>query len=159
MADIEKLKRSQFQTFINTTPGTSETWKLLGTGIEEYGIDYNPEVNTIKWIINDASTSTIESLQKQGSVSQTCYKGDAVFEYVYSLLDKTGAECETQVLDIDTWNKVEGENSYSAKKSNIAIGVTRYSGDTIEYDIYYNGDPIVGSATISDGTPTFVEKA
>lgn len=158
MADIEKLKRSQFQTFINTTPSSTETWKILGTGVEEYGIDYNPEVNTIKWIINEGSTSTIESLQKQGSVSQTCYKGDAVFEYVYLLLDKTGADCETQALDIDTW-KTSGSNGYAAKKSNIAIAVTSYSGDTIEYDIYYNGNPIVGTATISDGTPSFVAEA
>lgn len=36
---IEKIKRSQFLTYLNTTPSaTDPTWDILGVGITEYGI-------------------------------------------------------------------------------------------------------------------------
>lgn len=42
---IEKINRSQFLTYLNTTPGTeSYKWDVLGVGITEYGIAYNPQV-------------------------------------------------------------------------------------------------------------------
>ena len=43
--NIEKIKRSEFLTFIDTTPsGSSRTWVALGVGVNEYGIDMNPQV-------------------------------------------------------------------------------------------------------------------
>ena len=44
---IEKITREQFVTYLNTTPeAETEAWKLLGIGVTEYGIDYNPQVTT-----------------------------------------------------------------------------------------------------------------
>ena len=39
--------------------------------------------------------------------------------------------------------------------NDVIITVTSYSGEEIEYDIYYDGDPTGGTVTISDGVPTF----
>ena len=33
--DLEKIKRSQFKIFLDTTPSTDPTWKLEGWGVEE----------------------------------------------------------------------------------------------------------------------------
>ena len=42
---IEKINRSQFLTYLNTTPSAqTPKWDVLGVGITEYGIDYNPQV-------------------------------------------------------------------------------------------------------------------
>ena len=41
---IEKINRSQFLTYLNTTPKATATWSVLGVGITDYGIDYNPQV-------------------------------------------------------------------------------------------------------------------
>ena len=41
---IEKIKRSQFLTYLDTTPASSETWNVLGVGITDYAISYNPQV-------------------------------------------------------------------------------------------------------------------
>lgn len=42
---ITKVNRSQFVTFLDITPNTaSETWKVLGVGITDYGISFNPQV-------------------------------------------------------------------------------------------------------------------
>lgn len=152
---IEKINRSQFLTYLNTTPSaTDPTWSVLGVGITEYGIDFNPQVDTEKWIIEDNARTDHSSNQKQGSVTQKCYKGDAVFEFVNAGRDQLNYK--TQVLDIDRWNGTG--SSYPAKKSDVIITITKYMGENaeIEFDIYYDGDSVEGSVSFTGSTPTFV---
>lgn len=151
---IEKINRSQFVTYLDTTPNASNpSWNILGVGITEYGIDYNPQIDSEKWIIEDNARSDHSSNQKQGSVSQKCYKGDGVFEFVHAGLDKLNYK--SHVLDIDRWN---GDGtSYPAKMSDVKIAITKYMGENadIEYDIYYDGDAVEGTVTFTGNVPTF----
>lgn len=152
--DIKKIERSQFLTYLDVTPNSSEeTWKILGIGITDYGISYNPQVDTEKWIIEDNARSDHSSNQKQGSVSQTAYKNDPLFEFVSEGRDKLNYK--THILDIDVWNG--NGSSYPATKSDGKIAITQYMGEkaTIEYDLYYEGDKVDGTVTITDGVPTF----
>lgn len=154
--NIEKIKRSEFLTFIDTTPsGSSRTWVPLGVGVNEYGIDMNPQVDTEKWILEDNARNDHTSNQKQGSVTQKCYKNDPEFEFVNAGRDKLNYK--TKVLDIDTWNGTNG--SYPAKLSDAIITITSYSGEQIEYTIYYDGDVTEGSASIAAGVPSFTPSA
>lgn len=57
------------------------------------------------------------------------------------------------MLDVDTWSGSAG--NYAAKQSDAIITVTSYSGEEIEYDIYYDGDPTEGTVSITNGVPTF----
>ena len=51
---MEKLKRSLFATFINTTPGDdTATWARMGKGITSQNISYNPNVTTEQYIDED----------------------------------------------------------------------------------------------------------
>ena len=77
---MDKITREQFATYLNTTPSAEETWALLGVGITGYGVAYNPQVTTEKWIIHKAATSSLDSYQRQGDVSQKCYKGEPIFQ-------------------------------------------------------------------------------
>ncbi len=150
---IEKINRSQFLTYLNTGTATTPVWSVLGVGITEYGIDFNPQVDTEKWIIEDNARTDHSSNQKQGSVTQRCYKGDAVFEFVNAGRDQLNYK--TQVLDIDRWNGTG--TTYPAKLNDVIITVTRYMGENaeIEYDIYYDGDATEGTVTFTGSTPTF----
>ena len=150
---IEKIKRSQFLTYLNTGTGTNPTWSILGVGITDYGIDFNPQVDTEKWIIEDNARNDHSSNQKQSSVTQKCYKGDPVFEFVNAGRDQLNYKA--QVLDIDRWNGTG--SSYPAKMSDVIITVTSYMGEDaeIEYDIYYDGDATEGTVTFTGNTPTF----
>jgi hypothetical protein len=150
--NIEKIKRSQFLTFLDTTPSaTNPTWALLGVGVDEYSTDYNPQVDTEKWIVEDNARNDHTSNQKQGSVTQKCYKNDPEFEFIAQGRDKLNYK--TKVLDVDTWNGTAG--SYPGKLSDAIIAITSYSGEQIEYDVYYDGDPAEGTVAIVDGVPTF----
>ena len=153
---IEKIKRSQFLTYLDTTPSSTATWKILGVGINDYGIDYNPQVDTEKWIIEDNARTDHSSNQKQSSVTQKCYKGDPVFEFVQAGRDELNYK--SHVLDIDRWNGTG--NSYPAKMNDVIITVTSYMGEEaeIEYDMYYDGDAKVGTVTFdNEGVPSFSE--
>ena len=158
---MDKITREQFASYLNTTPKDGkETWSLLGIGITSYGIAYNPQVTTEKWIIHKAATSSLDSYQRQGDVSQKCFKGDPVFEYVNEIRRKNGigAEVQTAVLDIDRYDSTV-EGTYKATKSDVIIAITNYMAEdaVIEYTIYYNGDPKQGTVTFADEVPTFVE--
>lgn len=152
-AGIEKINRSQFLTYLNTTPASSATWKILGVGITEFAISYNPQVDTEKWIIEDNARTDHSSNQKQGSVTQKCYKNDPLFEFVQAGRDKLNYK--TQILDIDMWNGTLG--SYPAKLTDGIIAITSYMGENaeIEYDLYYDGDAIEGTVTFVGEVPTF----
>lgn len=150
---IEKVKRSQFLTYLNTGTSANPTWSVLGVGITGYGISYNPQVDTEKWIIEDNARNDHSSNQKQSSVTQKCYKGDPVFEFINGARDQLNFKA--QVLDIDRWNGTG--TTYPAKKNDVMITVTNYMGENaeIEYTIYYDGDAVEGSVTFTGTTPSF----
>ena len=156
---ITKVNRSQFLTFLNTTPSAvNATWKILGVGITDYGISFNPQVDTEKWIIEDNARTDHTSNQKQSSISQKIYKGDPCFEFINAGRDKLNYK--TQILDIDRWNG--NGTSYPAKLSDGIITITSYMGEnaTIEADVYYDGDVVDGTVTFdNEGVPTFSPNA
>jgi hypothetical protein len=161
---MEKAKRTQWVTFLDTKPKTaSHVWALLGQGVTAYAIAYNPQITTEKYIINENASSSHDSNQKQGDVSQKIYAGDPCYEYMNSLIDKTGADVEGNVLDIDKLHGIEegGVMKYPAKLSKCITPVTSHLGEeaVIEYSIYYNADAVEGTAVITDGVPTFTPNA
>ena len=151
---IEKINRSQFLTYIDTTPsGNSRTWAVLGVGITDYGISYNPQVDTEKWIIEDNARNDHTSNQKQGSVEQKIYKNDPCFEFANAGRDKLNYI--TNILDIDRWNG--NGTSYPAKMTAGKLVVTETMGEnaTLSYDLYYDGDAVEGNVTFTGNVPTF----
>ena len=89
MADLVKVNRSQFVTFLDTTPNADNpTWAKLGVGITEYGIAFNPQIDTEKWIIEDNARNDHTSNQKQSSITQKIYKGDDCFAFINAGRDK-----------------------------------------------------------------------
>ena len=155
---IEKVNRSQFLTYLDTTPSASNpTWAVLGVGITDYGVSYNPQVDTEKWIIEDNARNDHTSNQKQGSVEQKIYKGDPCFEFAAAGRDKLNYK--TKILDIDRWNG--SGSSYPAKMSDGKLVVTEAMGEnaTLSYDLYYDGDTVEGTVTFTGNVPTFTPTA
>lgn len=154
--NITKLDRDQFVTFLDVTPAaTNPDFAILGVGVTDYGISYNPQIDQEKWIIERNARNIHTSNQKQGSVSQTIYKGDPCFEFVADGRDKTNYK--THILDVDGWNGTGG--TYPAKLSDGLIAITQFMNEdaVIEYDLYYDGDAVEGTVTFdaTTGKPTF----
>lgn len=157
----KKVTREQIMSFLNVTPeAETPDFQVIGVGITDYGQSFNPQVTTEKWIIHKNATSSLDSYQIQGDVSQSCYFGDPVYDYINNLrrTASVGSKVETQILDVDMYDETEGK--YSATLYDCMIAVTSYAtgeNPVIEYTIYYNGDAKVGNVTIVDGVPTFAE--
>ena len=83
--DIKKMDRDEFLTFLDTTPNSTATFVPLGIGVTDFGIDYSPSVDTEKWIIEKTARPVHTSNEKSGSVTQTVYKGDPLFEFIKDL--------------------------------------------------------------------------
>jgi len=164
MADYEKVSREQIATYLDTTPESSRTYKIVGVGITDYGQDYNPQTTTEKWIIHKNATTTLDSYQIQADASQTCYFGDDVYDYVNNLRRTAGVgnKVVSHVLDIDLYDSTGtgAGTKYAATEYDCAVVIRSYAkgeNPAIEFTIYYNGDARVGTVTIADGVPTFTE--
>lgn len=157
--NIQKIDRDDaLVTWLDTTPSTNTpTWALLGIGITAYGIAFNPQVDTEKWIVEKNARTDHSSNQKQGDITQKMYKNDPCYEFAKAGMDKTNYV--THILDVDGAYGTAG--SYPAKMSDGLLTVTNYGGENaeIEYSLYYNGDPIEGTVTIENGVPTFTPNA
>ena len=147
--DYEKILESDFLRFIDTTPTSQNpTWVLIAA-VEEgnAGIDYNKNSDRTKLIVNKGATTNQTSQDKQMSVPYLAYKNDPCFEFVNAGRDELNYK--TRILEVDIWN--DG----AAKMSNGTIDVTSYHGDTIEFNVFFDGDPTEGVVTMSGNTPTF----
>ena len=160
---MEKIKRSLFATFINTTPGDgTPTWAKMGKGITSQKISYNPTVTTEQYIDEDNAYSSVDSYAPSLDGTQTCYKGEPVFEYIEALRQKraVGTDLETEVLFVYLYDG--NENAYKAEKNACVIQLGDYGGDgggsvQLTYTIGLNGDPEQGTATIAEGKVTFAK--
>lgn len=159
----KKVTRDQIATYLNVTPTeTTADWAIVGVGVTDYGQSYNPQTTTEKWIINKNATTSLDSFQIQADASQQCYFGDPVYDFVNELRRNAsvGDKVTTQVLDIDLYDSTgTGEQiTYKATQYECAVVVTSYAtgeNPVIEYSIYYNGDPQVGTVKITSGKPVF----
>lgn len=149
--NLERIKRSQFKLFLDTTPASSPTWKLEGWGVEEASISYNANVERTKYIVEDSARSDHTSNDKQSSITKKTYKGEPVFEFINAGRDQLNYV--THILEVDSWNGTG--TTYPAKMTDGLIVVTEYSGEEISYDLYFDGDPKDGTVTFTGDVPTF----
>lgn len=155
--NMEKILESDFLRFIDTTPSAQNpTWVLIAA-VEEgnASIEYNKNSDRTKLIVNKGATTNQTSMDKQMSVPYLAYKNDPCFEFVNAGRDELNYK--TRILEVDFWD--EANDKYTAKMSNGTIDVTSYHGDTIEFNLFFDGDPTDGKVTMTGNTPTFKASA
>lgn len=158
---MEQNYRDQYALFFDTTPsGTSKNYVLEGTGVDSLAFSFNPQVDQYKTIIDRNASATFKNYQIQSSVSgKRIYKGDKIYEFLNEARKKATA-IETTALEVDTAEE-SSEGSYVAIEYNVLIVINEFLGEdaTISYDLYVKGTPTLGTATLSDGVPTFTKSA
>ena len=165
MSEVKRVKRSQFATFLNTTPGgVSPAWARMGKGITSASVSYNPTVNDEQFIDEDSGTKEVDSYAPTMSGEQTAYKGDGVFDFVDGLRQSraTGEDAKTQMLMVYIYDE-DSTGKYKAELQDVAISINEFGGDagsanTISYAVGFCGEAEQGTATISAGEVTFTKK-
>lgn len=160
----EKLTREQTISYLDINPSKPYDWALIGYGITSMGQNFNPQKTTEKFIINKNATTTTDSYQITAPVSQKCYKGDPVFEFVNKIrrIAGVGSKCVSHILDVDSWDSVTDGSVTKCKATmyECNISITKYNDENavIEYDIDYNGDPILGTVVFENEKPVFTKE-
>ncbi len=162
--EVVKVKRSQFATFLNTTPkGETATYSRFGKGVTSQSVAYNPTVTSEQYIDEDNATSSVDGYAPTINTPQTAYAGNPVFEFVDGLrrARAIGDDALSDILMVYLYDK-QSEGVYAAEKQGVSISITDFGGDAgnplnITYDIGFVGDPVLGTVTIKDGVATFTE--
>lgn len=160
-----RVKRSQFATFLDTTPNTDEkTYARLGKGVTSASVAYNPTVNDEHYIDEDSGSKQLDGYAPTLATEQVANKGEPIFDFVDSLRQTRaiGDSAKTSLLMVYIYDK-ETEGKYKAEEQNAIISINEFGGEAgnpvkITYDINFSGDPTVGTATIANGQVTFTKK-
>lgn len=155
--NFQKIKRSQFATFLNVGKADTPDYARFGKGIAEQDIDYGPEKETNQWIHEDNPNTDLENYAPSFDTEQKTYLNEPIFEYVYEKMRKraVGTNAITDYLKVYMFKKL-ADGVYEAEKCNCTLAVTNFSGSSISYSINENGDPISGYVTVgTDGKITF----
>lgn len=155
-------KRSSFALLLNTTPKeTSADYGLVGDGVTELSISYNPQTSTNQYIHQDTATTDITGYQPNAPVTGQVVKGDKAFEYINDVRRNLyiGSDAYTDVILIDKYDTPTG-SSYPAVKQPASIQIDSYGGAasdplSIGYTINWRGSGISG--TFNMDTLTFTE--
>ncbi len=153
-----KIKRSQVAAFLNTGTKAAPVWSLMGKGITGQTISYNPQVTTETYIHEDSATTSLNSYQVNIATPQTCYAGEIIFDYIDALRQSRaiGDAAATELLLVYLYTTTP----YKAEKNNVVIQIDDFGGDggspvVINYTLNANGNPVLGTAVVTDGVPVF----
>jgi hypothetical protein len=145
------VKRSQFKTFINTTPLSTATYVLLGDGIKSGKIAYNPKLTDETYISNDTATISVDSYAPKMPLSGKAKVGDAAFTFLDNLriTRAVGPAAQTDILNIWLY-QTGGPTAYPAEKQTVSISFEDFGGDggtPVEYSatVNYAGDRTAGT--------------
>lgn len=156
---MPKVKRSQFWTFINTTPAASATYVKLGPGVTTGLVNYNPEVSTETYIHEDIATISVEKYAPTMPIEATCINTDAIFEYIDGLRrTATGpavlSDAETDILLVYGYETPTSTDNYPAQKQPVSIQIDSFGGEggvsnKINFTINFRGAPTAGVYDVS----------
>lgn len=153
---MPKVKRSQFWTFINTTPLAAATYVKLGVGVTSALVNYNPEVTTETYIHEDTATTILERYAPNIPVEATCNNTDAVFEFIDNLR-RTRAiltDAETDILLVYGYETPTATDNYPAEKQPVSIQIDTFGGEgglsnKINFTISFRGAATTGVYDVS----------
>lgn len=149
--------------YLDTTPsGETRLYARIGTGVTTVTPAFNPTVKTVQYINMLSSKNTKTAYNKQFAISGERVVGDAAMDFIMSLAEKVGADCETTLVSYNTWD-TETTGSYPAKLYSVMISVandgTLAGGDTqaVEATMYVNSEATEG--TFNPTTKVFTAAA
>ena len=159
-------ERRNIANYIKTgvsEPGTS-TYALMGTGYST--LDDSPTAQTIsKRYVNDkSSTYSISGYDWSAPFELDQILSEEAVKFVVNIGEKelTGADAETEYITVYLDRPASTpEDTYYAKKRNVAIEVASFSNNDgfmgASGNLHGIGDPVFGKATITAGSITFEE--
>lgn len=151
-------KRSAFLMFLNTTPSAEATYALVGDGVTELSVSYNPQTTTEQYIHQDTANTDITGYQPNAPVTAQAVKEDPAFKYINEMRKKLPvmSEAYTDVVLVDVFEERKA-NGYPCIKQPVSIQIDSYGGAasdplSIGYTINWRGSGESGYFKTDDMT-------
>lgn len=157
---LGKLKRSAHLFYIDVSfGGQSPEWYLIGKDVEDLSIELNPDIESIKNILDETS---INDNGYEPSADVDTYYANPSDGTIYTKLKdiamnrKTGDDCMTKCLEVLV-DKTTGP--YDAWQEDCMVKPQSYGGGQggvrIPFNVAFCGNRGSGTATLSNRTPTY----
>jgi hypothetical protein len=153
------MKRSLYATFMNVGTSEAPDYARMGKGISEMKEAYNAEEESNQYIHEDSATNEVISYSPTFDVTQKCYVGEKIFEFVDEKRKNLAVEEEakTDCLKVYLYSQL-AENVFEAAKINTTLVIGDFDAKEITYNVKQNGNQETGYVTISeDGKVTFTK--
>lgn len=154
------MKRSEFQTFINTVPGGTADYALLGEGILDASINYNPQTSEDTYIHQDGGTTEIESYRPTMPFDAKMIESDDALAFLDGLRKSRAVldAAHTDIVNVWLYETPVG-SEYPAEKQDVSIQFDTFGGPggetgRIAGTINYRGDPVAGTFNPTTGAFT-----
>lgn len=155
MTTTSQVKRSQFATFMDTTPSDTPTYALIGDGITSAEISYNPETEEYTFIHQDSGTTNLKSYSPSMPIEAIAVSGDSVFDFVDELRQSRAVldAAKTTIVNVWLYEDPTGEapnETYPAEQQEVIVSIESFGGEggdpaKINYTLNYAGDPVAGT--------------
>jgi hypothetical protein len=149
-----KEKRSNIRHFLNSTPDASAaTYELLGDGITELTMNYNPNVETEQYIHEDNADIQVTSYAPTIPIEMSVWSGDDAFDYIDSLRQGGPAllaDADTDIIEVRLYETPDTPGtSYPATQWPVSVQFDTFGGTggesgKISFTLNINGDPVEG---------------
>lgn len=162
MAITGKIDRKYMAHFLDAGSlcgGSSANYERLGTDLEEYNIELNPDTETSKNILGE---STFKHNGYEVSSDADPFYADttsALFEKLQQIVDERLKDdnLKTSAVEVHLWKEATS-GKYEAYKQDCYVVPTSYGGDTsgyqIPFTVNYVGDRVKGTFDIKSRTFT-----
>ena len=147
--------------FLNTASGIGAAlWSRIGKSTI-FDLVMNAQTEENEFIEDEQATTDIMSYKPAINEELQANKGDAAFDYIYKMFKDrpTGENVKKDVLLVFAGNiGSEEEPEFDAWKCNATITLDHF--DSVAEKVYFNisiNQITVGTATVSEGVPTFEE--
>lgn len=133
-------------------------FELMTVGFDAIDEKPNAQTREKRYVCDSSSTTSIVGYNWQSDFSGDQIENKTVIDYIVSIGKecKTGAEAETEYIKVDMDKPGTDENTYYARKFNVAISVSEFPNNDGELGLSGSllglGDPIVGTVTINPTT-------
>ena len=156
-----KIRSSLARRFLNIGTVDTPVWALLNKGIPEMSTAYNPETTSETYIAEDNASNSVDSYAPNAAITQTAFADDDVFDFVDNLRITRAIQedAKAEILDVFLYRE-ENATTYVAEKNAVTIQIDNFdvtggAPASIAYTILFDGDPISGTAVITDNKPVF----
>lgn len=153
------VKKHLIALYLNAgTPGTPDWFRIKKSTALDLAL--NPETKEYDYIVDESPTTELDKYKPSINQALTMYKGEPDYEYVFNKFYNlaAGEDAKTEAL-IVYMQESAGASTYKAWKTDAIISINDMNAvdSTITFDIMFGGTTKKGTATVTDGVPTFSE--